>query len=68
MKEILKLVSVAEYEEFRKRAMESTGWNRTQYSDRKIGRTKLTFLERKELLHVVQEMHREESLPQTINN
>lgn len=42
MKKILSQVSVVDYKEFRKQAMEKCGWTVDQYANRLSGATKLT--------------------------
>lgn len=56
MKEFLDKVTVGEYNLFRKKVMERTHWSRTQYNDRKIGRVKISPLERDILNEVLNEM------------
>lgn len=67
MEEILKLVSVSDYDLFRKTAMERACWTKAQYNDRKIGRTKLSTLERNMLMQVVAELPSYKLLNQTKN-
>ena len=56
MKEFLDKVTVSEYNLFRKKVMERTHWSRVQYNDRKIGRVKISPLERDILNEVLNEM------------
>lgn len=57
MNEILRLVTVAEFDEFRLRAMKELGWSKWQFNDRRNGRTKLHPLELRELHRIVRDMH-----------
>lgn len=56
MKKILERVSVINYPEFRKRALEATEWSANQYNSRRTGRTELTPLERKTLEQIADEL------------
>ena len=57
MDSILSKVRVTEYPLFRTMAMRRCGWTKDQYKDRRICRTKLTPLERAELLRIIDELH-----------
>ena len=56
MEDFLNKVVVGEYNLFRKRVMERTHWSWAQYNDRKIGRVKISPLEREVLEQVLAEM------------
>lgn len=57
MQKILQQVSYADYETFRKMALERCGWTVQKYNFRKQGRTKLTELERQELQKIADELN-----------
>lgn len=59
MKEVLKLVSVADYPEFRKRVIEATQWTRVQYNERKNGRVKISHVEREALRGIAEQIKQE---------
>ena len=46
MKELLKQISVADYQEFRKQVMSTCGWSNMQFWTRSNGKTKLKEAER----------------------
>ena len=64
MQEFLNKVTVGEYNLFRQKVMERTHWSRTQYNDRKIGRIKISPLERDVLEQVLEEMPSQQLLRQ----
>lgn len=59
MREVLKLVSVEDYSEFKKRVIERTHWTRTQYNDRKIGRIQISYIDREVLLEIAEQLRKE---------
>lgn len=61
MEEILRLVTVAEYDDFKMRVMQGLKWTRMQYSDRKQGRIKTHPLEIKEMYRILNDMRKEQA-------
>lgn len=64
MEEILRLVTVAEFNEFKARVMNRLGWSRTQFNDRKLGRIKVHSLELKKMHIILQRMREEQEKQQ----
>ncbi len=63
MKEILEKVPTPKYKIFRQMAMERCRWTRDQYWNRKIGKTKLTNLEREALNGIVLQLAELHNVP-----
>lgn len=57
MEKILKKVSVVDYKEFRRQAMEKCGWTVDQYANRYSGATKITPAEEIVLNSIVESLN-----------
>lgn len=57
MKEILKYVSYADYEDFKKRVLEESEWTLNIFRNKKYGKTKTTKLELRGLWSIVNDMY-----------
>lgn len=68
MEEILKLVTVSEYSEFKNRVMKRFGWSFSYFSDRKNGRIKVHPLELREMYLILDELRAERAQRQNEQN